>query len=62
MAQEPLPEYGAYKSTLFALSPLKPAERVMVMDWIRECYCPNCGYPAPPSDEECAACTHPNGE
>jgi hypothetical protein len=56
MAQEPLPEYGAYKSVIAALAPLKPPERLTVMEWIKEAYCPDCGYPAPPSDEQCAVC------
>lgn len=56
MAQMPVPEYGAYKTVFAALSILTPAERLTVMEWVHECFCPNCGYPAPPSDEECGTC------
>lgn len=56
MAQIPAPEYGVYQTVTSALATLKPIERVMVMDWVKECYCPNCGYPAPPSDEPCVGC------
>ena len=39
-----------------ALSPLTPDERVDVLNWVFDSFCPNCGYPAPPSDEDCSTC------
>jgi hypothetical protein len=39
-----------------ALSVLRPDERTTVMELVHDSYCPNCGYPAPPSDEDCSIC------
>lgn len=55
-------EHEAYLITLRALSGLTPAERVMVLDLISECYCPGCGYPAPPDGTECGGCSESNGD
>jgi hypothetical protein len=56
MARLPVPEYDAYHAIIQALAPLTPDERVLIMDWVHDCYCPNCGYPAPPDDDECGTC------
>jgi hypothetical protein len=50
------PEYQAYMAVFRILSALKPHERSNVMDWISECYCPGCGFPAPPGGEKCDNC------
>jgi len=46
----------AYRTIMLALSRLEPDERVMVMERVHDWFCPNCGYPAPPSDETCSIC------
>jgi len=32
---------------------LKPQQRAEVMNWVADCYCTKCGYPAPPKSETC---------
>ena len=53
MAQIPIPEHDAAVKIQLALSRLKPAQRVQALAWVAECYCRNCGYPAPPSGDFC---------
>lgn len=46
----------AFHNVVTALIELHPDERVKVMTLVNVCYCPKCGYPAPPDNEDCALC------
>jgi hypothetical protein len=46
----------AFANMLRILCVLKPAERADLIDWVLTCYCPVCGYPAPPNGDMCSCC------
>lgn len=53
----------AIRTVISALSELHPDDRVTVMKWANEIYCPKCGYQAPPpqcnyptAGPDCEAC------
>lgn len=50
------PEYQSYLDVFRIMSQLTPHQRTNVMDWLEDCYCPGCGYPAPPEGVTCANC------
>ena len=56
MAIVSIADQDAFCAIVQALSVLHPDNRVMIMEWVHDAYCPNCGYPAPPSDEDCSTC------